>query len=138
MYAILRGLIRKHKCLVAYLVVGAVTTLINWSIYFPLYYAVGLPASVSTGISWFVAVLFAFVTNKPFVYRSNDWSLGTTVPEFFRFLSCRLLSGLFETALLFVFVDMLLMNGFLWKVLAGLTVICINYLGGKILVFRRK
>ena len=138
MRTILRDLIKKYKCLIAYLIVGAITTLVNWCIYFPLYYAVGLPASLSTGISWFVAVLFAFLTNKPFVYRSNDWSLQTTIPEFFRFVSCRFISGLLEAALLFVFVDMLHMNGFLLTILAGGAVICINYIGGKILVFRRK
>lgn len=133
---ILRGFITKHKRLAAYLFFGAVTTMVNWCVYFPLHYVADLSAALSNCISWIIAVIFAFVTNKPFVYNSKDWSLRVTAPEFARFVACRLFSGCLETGLLLLFVDLLEMNGMLWKIFAGIIVICINYIGGKILVFK--
>lgn len=133
----LRKLIMQHKQIIAYLIVGGLTTLVNWAVHFPLY-KTGTPAALSSGIAWLAAVLFAFPTNKLFVYTSKCWHFRVTVPEFFSFVSCRLLSGLLEAGMLFVFVDLLQWNGIVWKIMVSVIVVCINYITGKILVFRKK
>ena len=138
MWVILREFIKKHKSLLAYLVIGGLTTLVNWCAYFPLRYVTDLSAAVSSGIAWFVAVLFAFPTNKIFVYESNQWSVRSTTMEFVSFVSCRLFSGLLEAGILYVVDDLLHMNGVVWKILASVIVVILNYLSGKLLVFRRK
>ena len=74
-------LIRKYAHIVTYLVFGVLTTVVNYLVYLPCYNLLGLSASVSNVIAWVFAVVFAYLTNKPFVFKSNDWSAATVVPE---------------------------------------------------------
>ena len=81
---------------------------------------------------------FAFVTNKPFVFRSYDWSAKVVLPELAKFLGCRIGSGVLETAILFVTVDLLKWDSNLWKIVTSVLVVILNYVGSKLLVFRKK
>lgn len=136
MLAKLRILVRKHWDILAYLVFGVLTTAVNYVVYLPCYNLLGLSAAVSNAIAWVAAVAFAYLTNKPFVFKSHDWSLGTVIPELTKFLGCRLGSGFAETAILFVTVDLLGWNGNLWKLLTSVLVVILNYAASKLLVFR--
>ena len=78
------------------------------------------------------------MTNKPFVFRSHDWSAKTVVPELTKFIGTRLGSGGLETLVLLVFVDILRGNGNVWKLLTSVLVVVLNYIGSKLLVFRKK
>ena len=78
------------------------------------------------------------MTNKPFVFESKDWSAKTVVPEFTKFVGTRVASGLMETVILMVAVDMLGWNGVIWKLVTNVIVVILNYIGSKLLVFRRK
>ena len=95
-------------------------------------------ATVCNVIAWVVAVAFAYLTNKPFVFRSHDWSAKTVVPELGKFLSCRIGSGVMETVIILVSVDILGGNKYLWKLLTNVLVVIVNYIGSKLLVFRKK
>jgi putative flippase GtrA len=95
-------------------------------------------ALISNIVAWLASVIVAFLTNKPFVFRSYNWSLSVVVPEFVKFVNCRLLSGVLETAILWLTVDILSWNGTLWKLLTMVFVIVINYIGSKLFVFRKK
>ncbi|MEE1036022.1 MAG: GtrA family protein [Oscillospiraceae bacterium] len=136
MLAKLRILVRKHWDILAYLVFGVLTTAVNYVVYLPCYNLLGLSAAVSNAIAWVAAVAFAYLTNKPFVFKSHDWSLGTVIPELTKFLGCRLGSGFAETAILFITVDLLGWNGNLWKLLTSVLVVILNYAASKLLVFR--
>jgi len=83
-------------------------------------------------------VAFAYVTNKPFVFRSHDWSGKTVIPELTKFIGTRLGSGGLETLILLIFVDWLGMNGNVWKLITSVLVVVLNYIGSKLLVFRNK
>lgn len=134
----LRSLIVKYWDILTYLVFGVLTTVVNYAVYLPVYNFCGISAAVSNMIAWVVAVIFAFVTNKPFVFHSHDWSAKTVVPELAKFISCRLASGVLETVILFLAVDCMNWNGNLWKLVTQVLVIVINYVGSKLLVFRNK
>ena len=131
-------LVEKHKSILLYMSFGLLTTIVNYLVYFPLLYIVGFTAVLSNTIAWFFAVAFSFVTNKPFVFDSHDWSLVTVLHELVGFFGCRFLTGAFETAVLFVLVDVMDMNGFTWKLLVSVVVIIFNYLSSKRIVFRKK
>lgn len=133
-----KELIEKYWDIVSYLFFGVCTTIVNYLIYIPCYNVWGLSASVSNMIAWVVAVAFAYLTNKPFVFKSNDWSVKTVIPELTRFLGCRVASGVAETVILLVTVDMLHWNGNLWKLLTSVLVVVLNYVASKLLVFRKK
>ena len=133
----IRELFLRYYDLIMYLVFGVMTTAVNYLVYLPCYNLFGLSASVSNMISWVVSVAFAFLTNKPFVFRSNDWSWKTVAPELAKFVSCRVGSGVMETLILLVSVDILGWNGNIWKLVTNVLVVIVNYFGSKLLVFRK-
>ena len=134
----LKNLFRKHYDILVYLVFGVLTTAVNYIVYLPCYNLLYLSSAVSNVIAWAAAVAFAYVTNKPFVFHSHDWSAKTVVPELTKFIGTRLGSGGLETLVLLVFVDMLHGNGNVWKLLTSVLVVVLNYIGSKLLVFRKK
>lgn len=134
----IRTLIEKYYDVLSYLFFGVLTTAVNYLVYLPCYNIWGMSASVSNVIAWVVAVAFAYLTNKPFVFRSHDWSAKTVVPELTKFVGCRLGSGALETVIIFVTVDLLSWNGNVMKLITSVMVIVVNYLASKLLVFRNK
>lgn len=132
----LRALLVKYRDILTYLLFGVLTTLVNYLVYLPLYNLLGASAAFSNMIAWVAAVIFAYLTNKPFVFRSHDWSGKTLIPELIRFAGCRLASGIAETGILLVCVDLLGWNGNLWKILTGILVVVLNYAASKFFVFR--
>ena len=134
----LRFLIEKYRDVLSYLFFGVLTTVVNYLIYLPVYNFCGLSAALSNMIAWVGAVIFAFLTNKPFVFHSHDWSAKTVVPELTKFVSCRIASGVLETVILFLAVDCMNWNGNIWKLVTQVLVIIINYVGSKLLVFKKK
>ena len=134
----IKALFVKYYDILVYLVFGVMTTVVNYLIYLPCYNLLGLSSSVSNVIAWAVAVAFAYVTNKPFVFHSHDWSRETVIPELTKFVGTRLGSGALETVILLIAADWLGMNGNLWKIVTSVLVVIINYVGSKLLVFRKK
>ncbi len=134
----MKALFHKYYDLIVYLVFGVLTTVVNYIVYLPCYNLLQLSSSVSNVLAWVVAVAFAYLTNKPFVFRSYDWSAKTVIPELTKFVGTRLGSGALETVILFIFVDTLQMNGNLWKLITSVLVVILNYIGSKLLVFRKK
>lgn len=133
----IKELFVKYYDILVYLVFGVLTTVVNYLIYLPCYNLLGLSSSVSNVIAWAVAVAFAYVTNKPFVFHSHDWSRKTVIPELSKFIGTRLGSGGLETVILLIAADWLGMNGNLWKIVTSVLVVIINYVGSKLLVFRK-
>lgn len=134
----IRSLVKKYWDVLTYLIFGVLTTVVNYAVYLPVYNLLGLSASVSNCIAWVVAVAFAFLTNKPFVFKSHNWSKQTVIPELTKFISCRIASGAAETVILLVSVDILHWNGNIWKLVTQVLVVVLNYFGSKLLVFRKK
>lgn len=138
MIAKIRELIQKHWDILSYLFFGGLTTVVNYLVYFPLYNWLQLSATVSNAVAWVFAVAFAYLTNKPFVFKSFDWSAKTVIPELTKFVGCRIGSGAVETVLLLLCVDWLKWDGNLMKILTSIIVVIINYIASKLLVFRKK
>lgn len=138
MFEKIRALIVKYWDIVSYLFFGVCTTVVNYLIYIPCYNFWGMSATLSNMIAWVVAVAFAYLTNKPFVFKSYDWSAKTVVPELTKFIGCRVGSGAAETLILFLAVDLLGWNGNIWKLVTQVMVVILNYIGSKLLVFRKK
>ena len=134
----IRVIFEKYRDILAYLFFGTLTTLVNYLVYFPLYNWMRLPATASNVIAWVFAVAVAYLTNKPFVFKSHDWSMKTVMPELTKFIGCRIGSGILETAIIWLTVDKLLWNGNLMKIFISVIVVILNYIGSKWLVFVKK
>ena len=135
---IIKSLIAKHYDVLVYLVFGVLTTAVNYLVYLPCYNLLHLSAALSNVIAWAFAVAFAYLTNKPFVFRSHDWSAKTVLPELTKFVITRLGSGAVETVIIFLTVDVLRWNGNVLKLLVSVLVVILNYVGCKLLVFRKQ
>ena len=133
----IKALIRRYYDVLAYLFFGGLTTAVNYVVYLPCYNWLGFSAAVSNVIAWVAAVAFAYLTNKPFVFKSHDWSWNTVGPELLKFVGCRVGSGLLETAFIFVTVDCFDWNGNWMKLITSVLVVILNYVGSKLLVFRK-
>lgn len=132
------ALLKKHEEVISYLFFGGLTTLVNYIVYLPCYNLLHLSGAVSNAVAWVAAVAFAYLTNKPFVFKSHDWSAKTVIPELTKFVSCRIGSGLLETAIIFVLVDWLGLDGNIIKLATSVLVVILNYVASKMLVFRKK
>ena len=133
----IRAFIKQHYDILAYLFFGVLTTAVNYVVYLPCYNLLHISAALSNVIAWAIAVAFAYVTNKPFVFHSHDWSAQTVIPELGKFVGSRIASGGLETLIIFLTVDCLLWNGNVMKLVTSVLVVILNYIASKLLVFRK-
>ena len=134
----IKELFVKYYDIISYLFFGGLTTVVNYLVYLSCLNHLHLSATVSNMIAWVVAVFFAYLTNKPFVFKSHDWTAKTVVPELGKFLGCRIGSGIIETLIIFLTVDVLGWNGNIMKVITNILVVILNYIGSKLLVFKKQ
>lgn len=130
----IRGLLAAHREQFAYLVVGVMTTLINYVIYALLTGGLSVHYAVSNVIAWVAAVAFSYFANGKWVYRSTARRGWREAGEF---VLSRLFSLGLETVLLMLLVDLLHVDKLAAKLLVAVVVVVVNYLTG-LLVFKRK
>ncbi|MCL2216842.1 MAG: GtrA family protein [Defluviitaleaceae bacterium] len=131
------ALLRKHREIILYLVFGVLTTLVSAVFYFLSSWGLGLSAWLSTVVSWIFAVIFAFFTNKLYVFQSKDISKTRTIKEATWFFIMRLVSLALNVAIMFVFVDWLDLHEPTLFVIAQIIVVVFNYVASKIWIFRK-
>ena len=117
---------------------GVMTTVVNYAAYFVCTLWLHINYLISNVIAWVVAVIFAFVVNKVFVFRSLDWSSKVVFREAWQFTAARVFSGVLETGGLKVFVDWLHFNDAIVKIVAGFVVVVTNYALSKLVIFRKR
>lgn len=123
---------------IAYLIFGVLTTAVDYVISNALFYGAGMSSVPSQTIAWVAAVLFAFVTNKWWVFNSHTLVPSEVWKEFVSFVLCRVATFLFNLAALFIMVDLLGMEFFICKLLISVVVVVLNYVFSKILIFKNK
>ena len=148
----IKNLIIKYKELIIYGVFGVCTTLVNFLTYKLFNVLLGVDFYlVSNIVAWFVSVVFAYVTNKLFVFESKSWKLKVVAKEVPSFFAARVFSFLVEEAGLFLLVDICKMKDFAFEVYGftvsgnmiskvGLAavVVVMNYFFSKFVIFRKK
>lgn len=132
----LMGLYLRYKQVILYLFFGGCTTLINIVAYALLYKAMHIANVPSTVAAWLLSVLFAFFTNRRFVFESRESSAAGRWREFVSFFGCRILTGILDVVIMAVAVDMMGWNGLLWKLISNVIVIVLNYVASKFLIFK--
>ena len=122
--------------LIAYIVFGVLTTLINIASYYLAYNVFAISNVISTIIAWVTAVSFAFITNKLWVFDSKNFDARTLFHEVPAFFICRFATGVLDVAIMFLAVDVLAWPPMLWKVISNVLVIVINYIASKLVIFK--
>lgn len=131
-------LLKRHRALVLYLALGILTTISNYAVYLPLYNLLDVSATLSNGIAWLVSVFIAFLTNKPLVFGSHNWSRDVLIPEMIRFIGCRVSSLIVESLTILLLVDIWGLDGNITKIAVSVIVVLINFFASKYIVFRCK
>lgn len=124
--------------MILYIVFGVLTTVLNLVIYFVMTEGMAQNESFSYFIAWVVAVAFAFVTNKKFVFSSKTKRAKAVLYELATFVGGRLLTFAIGEILITVFVSMLAQSNVLWKILTNIIEIVVNWLVSKMITFRKK
>ena len=88
-------------------------------------------------IAWVAGVIFAFVTNKLWVFDSKSWKPSVAGKEFTGFIGARIFSFVVETLIMFVMVSLLHFSDFIAKVVVGIIVVILNYVFSKLLIFKK-
>ena len=109
----------------------------DWASY-ALFWSLGWDYKVSTALSWAAAVLFAFVTNKFWVFRSFTLKLSYLWKEFVSFVACRAATGVLTMLGMILMVDGFHWNEFLGKLMVSAMSLVLNYIMSKLFIFKKK
>jgi putative flippase GtrA len=134
----MRKLTQSQREIAAYLLFGVLTTVVNIGVYTALTRTTHLQYLVSNGIAWAVAVAFAFVTNKIWVFESHSMHPAVVAYEAGTFLVARLASGLLDTGMMYGLVSIAHVPDVFSKVLVNVVVVLANYVLSKLVVFRSR
>lgn len=129
---------KKYKSLILYGVFGILTTLINIFTYWLVAKVCHFGVVISTCIAWLVAVIFAFITNKIWVFESKTSKFHDVLREVVSFFTCRILTGVLDLLIMFIFVDKLRFNDMIVKTISNIVVIILNYIASKLIIFNNK
>lgn len=113
----IKNLINKET--ISYIIFGILTTIINLTVYYLFSNIININYLISNTIAWTISIVFAYIANKFYVFNRSNINKNIVIKEFITFINFRLVSGLVEVVLLFLFVDLLLMNDIVAKLIIG-------------------
>lgn len=132
----IKELILKYREMIAYLFFGGCTTLVNIVSYYVSYDVLNISNVNSTVIAWIISVLFAYVTNRAYVFKSTAKGKAIIL-EMLSFFACRIITGVLDVVIMYVTVDLLKWNALLWKILSNVVIVVTNYIFSKIFIFKK-
>lgn len=126
------------KEILLYLVFGVLTTLINIAVYYLFATILEFGTFVSNATAWFLSVMFAYVTNRYFVFSQHADGFKAAILECSKFYSGRIFTGVMDMVLMVFLVDVCHYDDFMIKVIVNIIVVVLNYIISKLLIFRKK
>ena len=134
---LIKKLLEKYRSFVLYGIFGVLTTVVNLVVYHLCYYRAGMPNTLSNVFAWILAVAFAYLTNKSWVFESKSWKWSVLKREVPAFVSCRLATGIMDIVIMFVCVDLLGWHAMVMKAASNVLVIILNYVFSKLIIFKK-
>ena len=125
--------IKIDRDLILYVVFGAFTFFVNLISYFFFADVLGTNYLVSNAIAWFLSVLFAYITNRIWVFESKSPNI---LKEMSLFFGGRIFSGVVDMLLMYTFIDLLVLDSTMSKIVVQIIVIILNYIFSKLIVFK--
>lgn len=121
------------KELLLYILFGIFTSVVNICAYLFCSKFLSISYLISNILAWFISVLFAYITNRIWVFESVNTNILKEISLFF---SARLFSGVLDTLLMILFIDFLLFDDFISKIVIAIIVVIVNYILSKIVIFK--
>lgn len=133
----IKGLYRNYKEIINYLVFGVLATVVNFVSYYIFARIIGIDEVISSGLSWFASVLFAYITNKLFVFDSKTVTKKELIKECISFFLARVLSGILcDVGTFAVMVKVFKINDIIAKIVTQVMVVIVNYIFSKFIIFK--
>lgn len=132
----MKKLFQNYKDVIPYLFFGVCTTFVNVIIYWGTAHLMKVDVMISAFIAWGMAVIFAYITNRRWVFHSSSFGIKDTIREIISFFVFRLATGIVDLLCMYIFVDILNFNDVIIKIVANILVITLNYLASKLVIFR--
>ncbi len=136
----IKKLYKKYEEIVNYLIVGVLTTVVSLALYYLLVFTIlnpdnAIELQIANVLSWCGAVAFAFVTNRKYVFKSQNKNIKK---EAVSFVSSRILTLLMDMGIMFLSVTILKMNDKIAKLISQVVITIANYVFSKLFVFKKQ
>ncbi|MDN6848094.1 MAG: GtrA family protein, partial [Tetragenococcus koreensis] len=129
---------KKLREIITYLFFGGMTTVVNFVVFFLARNLLGWNLVVSNTLSWILSVLFAFATNKKWVFKSKSTGTKQFLVELGKFFFYRIVSFGIDMGCMLLFIDVFKMGEFLAKLITQTIIVVANYVFSKFLIFTSK
>lgn len=133
----IKTLYKKYQELILYVFFGGLTTVVNIVVFEFFSEIIQIHYLVANMIAWIIAVLFAYFTNRRFVFKSEAGGFKNILREMFMFVSARIMSGAGDMLIMFVCVDVLHLGKFVGKIASQVFVVIFNYIFSKLVIFKK-
>ncbi len=133
-----RGMYKKHEEGINYLIFGFLAFVLNYILYWVFESLLHCHYMLATALSWVLTVVFAYWTNRTFVFKSRNKGLQTIWKEFVSFIGARVATEVLELVLMYLMVDCLHGNEYVAKLIGQTLVIIANYVLSKLWIFKEK
>lgn len=137
-------LYKKYEEIINYLIIGVLTTIVNLVVKYALLFTIlnasnSMQLQIAVIISWVIACIFAYITNRKIVFKSKS---NKILKEFISFVFARIFTLLLEMLIMFIFVTSFKLNSdlwvIIWSIVAQVVVIVVNYILSKLVIFKNK
>lgn len=130
----MKNIIQKNKEIIMYLVFGVLTTVVNIVVYYIFSNLLHMNYLFSNAMAWFLSVLFAYVTNRKYVFDSKN---NQIIKEAISFFGSRLATGIMDMMLMWFLVNFNIVNDVVAKVVVNVIIVILNYILSKLVVFKK-
>lgn len=120
-----------------YVIFGILTTIVNIIVFFILYNMLHTGHNIAYVLAWFWAVLFAYLTNRVWVFHSTSTTTADIVKEVWQFYLARVLTGIIGYFILTFGVDLLHQDANIWNIIQNIFVIVSNFVLSKLIIFKK-
>lgn len=132
------NLYKQHEEGFSYLIFGFLAFVLNYVLYLLFESLLGIDYMIATALSWILTVIFAYWTNRTFVFRSKNTAVHSLFKEFVAFIGARVATEVIELLFMYLTVDLAGMNSYAAKLIAQVIVIVANYFLSKLWIFKEK
>lgn len=126
-----------NRELIKYIFFGLLTTFVNYIVYFQAISLIKINYLLANIIAWIVSVIFAYITNKYYVFENKDITFYILMKEIFLFFGARIISVVIETSILFIGMEIINIQSYILKIIASIFVVIINYFFSKYFIFSK-
>lgn len=136
-------LYKKYEEIILYLIMGVLATIVSIGVKWVTLYTFldatnGFHVQIAVIVSWIIACIFAYATNRKWVFKSKDKNI---IKEFFKFIGARVFTLLIEMLIMYFFITFLGMNSdiwvAIWTIVAQIFVVILNYVFSKLFIFKK-